>query len=242
MWHKNRLKEENKKMKENKNLFLTGLIYAILFMTYNLVIFMIFKNKESVFWLSYGFMVIAFTIQIVSMLLSFKNTEIETIFFGIPLVSLSIYYLLAEFFCSLVFMIFQGAGFKIAFIVQIVLLAGFSIIAIIALTARDAVQDISQVVKEGVSFIKSINVEVDMLIEKCDNLELKTALKKLATTVKYSDPISNYTVAYIEQSIMQKLYETRIYFEEQKYIEAKSACKELELLFVERNKKLLISK
>lgn len=229
-------------MEGKKNIALTGVIYVILFAAYNLAVFLIFNGKTGVFWVSYGFMAAAFIFQMVSMVLSFKDISIETAFFGIPLVSLSIYYLLAELFCSLVFMIFQGAGVKIALLVQALLLAAFAVIAIVSLMSRDAVQDIGKTISENVNFIRSIQVDIEMLMAGCGDAELKASLKKLAETVRYSDPMTNDTVANVESRIMQRLTEIKEYFEVGQYGDANKVCSEMELLFLERNKKLLISK
>jgi hypothetical protein len=70
-------------------------------------------------------MTLAFVIQIVSMFLAFKTADVETAFFGIPLASLSIYYLCAELVIGALFMIFQTAGLTLTFIIQILVLAAF---------------------------------------------------------------------------------------------------------------------
>jgi len=229
-------------MKHKKNLVLTGVIYAIIFAVYNILVFTIFKNYSPVFWISYSFMCIAFVTQILSMMLSFKTADVETIFFGIPLVSLSIYYILAELFVSTTFMVFQIAGVTIATVIQIVIFAAFLVIAIIALMARDTVQDVGEKIRENVQNIKSMLVDVDMLISQCQDAELKSKLRKVSETIKYSDPIKNESVAGVEQRIMQKMHELRVYCESNQIIDAKEACTKMELLFVERNKKLAISK
>jgi hypothetical protein len=54
--------------------------------------------------------------------------------------------------------------------------------------------------------------------------------------------MTNETVTDVEQRIHRKVSELRIYFDDNQIDEAKKACSELELLFVERNKRLLISK
>lgn len=229
-------------MREQRNIALIGVIYLLLFGLYNLFVFLVFSERTSVFWISYSFMTIAFVAQIASMLLSFYKSDMETTFMGIPLVSLSIYYLLAELFCSLVFMFFQGAGVKPALLLQCILLVLFAIIAIIAIMSRDAIQDLNDVVKENVSMMKSFHVDIEMLMHRNSDAELKASLKRLADTVKYSDPMTNAAVAGVEQRITLKLSETRDYYDSGMLEEAKKACSELELLFVERNKKLLISK
>lgn len=93
-------KESNLK---TKNTIGIGLIYVILLGVFNLLVFTIFKKHSNVFWLSYGFMSLAFVVQIISMLLSFKTTDIETAFFGIPLASFSVFYLCTELVIGILF-------------------------------------------------------------------------------------------------------------------------------------------
>ena len=92
---------------KTKNTVGIGLIYVILLGVFNLLVFTISTSRNDVFWLSYGFMTLAFVVQIVSMFLSFKTADVETAFFGIPLASFSIYYLCAELVIGTLFMIFQ---------------------------------------------------------------------------------------------------------------------------------------
>ena len=231
-------------MKNNKtkNTVAFGLIYVILLGVFNLLVFTISKSRNDVFWLSYGFMTLAFVVQIVSMFMSFKSADVETAFFGIPLASFSVFYLCAELVIGALFMIFQMASFTLALVIQVLVLAVFLIIAIISLLSRDTVQQISDNVKEHVSNLKSVLVDIEMLMDGCTDPELKADLRKLSETVKYSDPISNDAVADVEQRIMRKISELRINIDDNQIADAKQSCADLERLYVERNKKLAISK
>ena len=184
-------------MKKGKATVSIGLIYVILLGVFNLLVFTIFKTHTKVFWLSYAFMTVAFIVQILSMFLSFKTADVETAFFGIPLASFSIYYLCASLIVGAVFMVFQNAGFTLALVIQTLILAAFLIIAIISLLARDTVQAIGENVKQNVTNLKSILVDVEMLSSSCTDPELKQALNKLADTVKYSDPMSTTAVELV---------------------------------------------
>ena len=227
---------------KTKNAVGFALIYAILLGVFNLLVFLIFKNRTDVFWLSYAFMTLAFVVQIVSMLLAFKTADIETAFFGIPLASFSIYYLIAELVIGTLFMIFQVAGFILALIIQLLVLAAFLIIAIISLMARDTVQQIGDTIKDNVSSLKSVLVDVEMIRESCSDPDLKESLRKLSETIKYSDPMTNDSVASLEERIMRKVSELRIYVDDNQLSDAKQTCSDLERLYIERNKKLAISK
>ena len=229
-------------MKKGKATAGIGLIYVILLGVFNLLVFTIFKTHTSVFWLSYAFMTLAFVVQIVSMFLSFKGADVETAFFGIPLASFSVYYLCAALIVGAIFMIFQNAGFTLAMVIQVLILAAFLIIAIISLLARDTVRAIGDNVKQNVTNHKSILVDVEMLESSCSDPELKQALAKLADTVKYSDPVSTAAIELVEQRIMRKISELRVSMDNDQAAEALKACKDLELLYVERNKKLALSK
>ena len=139
-------------------------------------------------------------------------------------------------------MVFQNAGFTLAMVIQVLILAAFLIIAIISLLARDTVQAIGENVKQNINNHKSILVDIEMLESSCSNPELKQALAKLADTVKYSDPMSTAAIELVEQRIMRKISELRVSMDNEQTSEALNACKDLELLYVERNKKLALSK
>ena len=214
----------------------------ILLGVFNLLVFTISTSRNDVFWLSYGFMTLAFVVQIVSMFLSFKTADVETAFFGIPLASFSIYYLCAELVIGTLFMIFQMASFTLALVIQVLVLAAFLIVAIISVLSRNTVQQISDNVKEHVTTLKTVLVDVELLMEGCTDPELRANLRRLSETIKYSDPMSNEAVADVEQRIMRKISELRINIEDNQIAEAKKSCADLERLYIERNKKLAISK
>jgi hypothetical protein len=107
---------------------------------------------------------------------------------------------------------------------------------------RDMVQNVDEKIKTNVNFIKGLNVDVEMMIEKSTDAKTMEALKKLSETIKYSDPMGNSSVATQEQMIMQYMNEMRISFDSCDTMKVIELCREIELLFIERNKKLMISK
>lgn len=227
---------------KTKNTVGIGLIYVILLGVFNLLVFTIFKNHSNVFWLSYTFMTLAFVVQILSMFLSFKTTDVETAFFGIPLASFSIFYLIAEIVIGALFMIFQQASFTLAIVIQIVVLSVFLVIAIISLMARDTVQEMGSNIKEQVTNLRTALVDVEMMRDGCNDPVLKERLRKLSETIKYSDPITTEAIAGVEQRIQRKVSELWVYLDDNQIADATQACKDLEMLYIERNKKLAISK
>jgi hypothetical protein len=136
----------------------------------------------------------------------------------------------------------KSAPMKIAVLIQGILLCIFVVIIIVALMTRDMVQNVDEKIKTNVNFIKGLNVDVEMMIEKSTDAKTMEALKKLSETIKYSDPMGNSSVATQEQMIMQYMNEMRISFDSCDMMKVIELCREIELLFIERNKKLMISK
>lgn len=228
---------------KKKNGLMLGLIYVIVFAAYNLLVFSIFGDYNEIFWISYGFMIAAYLIHIICVFLIVRNLSVRAVFFGIPLASFSVYFVCAELFCSLVFMIFKNqASVKVTVVIQALLLCVFAVIAIVSIMTRDAVSNVDTKIKEKVNFVKGINVDVEMLMQRAADPETTGALKKLSETIKYSDPMSNDAVATQEQMIMQYMAELRMMFDAGDMAAVKELCGKIELLFVERNKKLMISK
>ena len=67
-------------------------------------------------------------------------------------------------------------------------------------------------------------------------------MNKLVDTVKYSDPMSTAAIELVEQRIMRKISELRVSMDNNQIPDALRVCKDLEMLYVERNKKLALSK
>lgn len=231
-----------KKSTAKKSWIMTAIIYAIVFAVFNVLVFVIVNKKNGVFWMSYAFMCLAFVIQIVIMLLALRTLETETVFMGIPLASLSFYYFFAAIFVGAVFMFFQNAPFKLALVLQILILAIYVVVAIMALMSRNVVQDVNDNLKESIEAIKTLTVDVDVFIPQVSDPALKKALKKVSETIKYSDPMSNAAVADIEEQIMQTVNELRVNIENNRNTEAIQTCKDIEVLFMQRNSLLKATK
>ena len=83
--------------KLNVKQYLTiSVVYAAVFAIYNIIVMLLFNGKNEIFWTSYAFMCGAFIINISVTLFSFKTSDAEAAFMGIPLLSFSIFYFFGE--------------------------------------------------------------------------------------------------------------------------------------------------
>lgn len=217
-------------------------IYLLIFLVYNLFVFLFLEPATPVFWISYAFMVAAFAAHMISMWLSFKEVTVEAAFLGIPLASFSVYYFFAELFTSLVFMIFQQAGVKLAVFLQVLFLAAFLIFAIIAVMTRDATVRVNENIRQKVYDLKTMRVDVELLRDACADPVVKDKLRRLADTVRYSDPMSSDAVAGVEAQIHQQLDALTLAVRGGQTAQALALCDAVSALFAERNQRLKLSK
>jgi glucan phosphoethanolaminetransferase (alkaline phosphatase superfamily) len=223
------------KITDQKAAIKIGLIYLIIFAVFNMLVFVISKHRNGVFWVSYLFCCIAFIVQIASMFLAFRTIDVEAVFFGIPLVSLSLYYFFAGVFVGVVFMIFQFAPMKLAVVLQLLILAAYAIVAIVSLLTRDTVQAVNDNIKDNVQIIKTQSVNVDTLIGQTGDSRVRAALKNLKDTIQYSDPMSNAAVADLDAQISKGLNDLRIDIQSGNNDNAVRMCQDIELLYQQRN-------
>lgn len=231
------------KSSKAKNFTMVAIVYLSVLAIYNLVIFLLFKNLNNVFWISYGFMTAAVLANVATVFLLSKNTDVEAAFFGIPLISFSVFHVAAELFASLVFMIFRDhVSVQLTVTIQAILLLIFVIFGAVAIFSRDTVQGVSEKIKTNVFNIKSLAVEVQLLEEDCIDKELKEQLHKVREAINYSDPMTNDSVAQIDELIKSKVSELKYLCQENNKNEAIQVCLKLNSYIKERNGKLLISK
>lgn len=188
-----------------------GLAYAVLaiaFALFNVIAFFIPTEKTATFWIAYAFSTIAFLLQIAIWKLAFKRTDtIKSKFLGIPLLSVGFRYLVIQVIAFAVFMIFPALPTWIPIVVCSVILGGSAICLIGTETGREEINRVEEKVKSKVFYIKSLQVDVEMLAETESNPIIKAELTKLAEKIRFSDPVSSDTLAEIESEIVNKIKE-----------------------------------
>ena len=222
-------------MKKNK-----GMAYAVLaitFVLFNVIAFAVPTAKTSTFWIAYVFTAIAFASQIAIWKFAFKGADtLKSKFLGIPLISVGITYLIIQLITFTIFMAFPIAPSWIA-IVVCALILGISAISLIGTeTGREEINRVEEKVEKKVFYIKSLQVDIEMLASTETDANTKAELTKLAEKIRFSDPMSNEVLADLEAEIAAKVKEL-------KAAENKAAIiTVLDSLITERNKKVKLLK
>ena len=222
-------------MKKNK-----GMAYAVLaiaFVLFNVIAFAIPTAKTATFWITYAFSVVAFALQIVIWKFAFKGTDtLKSKFLGIPLISVGITYLIIQIIAFAVFMALPLTASWIA-IVVCALILGISAICLIGTeTGREEINRVEEKVEKIVFYIKSLQVDIEMLASTETDDGTKMALTKLAEKIRFSDPMSDEALVDLEAEITAKVKELKTAEDKAEIITV------LDSLITERNKKAKLLK
>lgn len=212
-------------------------VLAIVLSLINVIVFVVPTEKTSTFWIAYAFTTVAFIAQIIVLQFSFKNEDnLKSKFLGIPIISVGITYLAIQMVAFAVFLIFPTIPSWIAIIVCAAI-TGISAICLIGTdVARKEIERVEEKVGKKVFYIKSLQVDVEMLAQNEADTDTKETLKKLADKIRFSDPMSADELADLETQITEKVGEL-------KTAEDKSAIiNVLDSLITERSKKAKLLK
>ena len=222
-------------MKKNK-----GMAYAVLaiaFVLFNIIVFAVPTAKTATFWIAYAFSVVAFASQIIIWKFAFKGADtLKSKFLGIPLISVGITYLIVQI---IVFAVFMALPLTASWITLVVcaLILGISAICLIGTeTGREEINRVEEKVGKKVFYIKSLQVDIEMLASVETDTDTKMALTKLVEKIRFSDPMSSEYLADIEAEITAKAKELKTTENKAKIITV------LDTLITERNKKVKIMK
>ena len=212
-------------------------VLAISFTLFNVIAFVIPTAKTATFWIAYAFTVIAFASQIAIWKVAFNGANtLKSKFLGIPLISVGITYLIVQIIAFAVFMVLPLTASWIA-IVVCALILGISAICLIGTeTGREEINRVEKKIEKKIFYIKSLQVDIEMLASTETDSDTKVALTKLADKIRFSDPMSNDVLADLEEEISAKVKELKTAENKAEIITV------LDSLITERNKKAKLLK
>ena len=220
-----------------KNSLMSYLALGIVFALFNVIAFVIPTEKTATFWTAYAFSVVAFAVQIPLWKIAFgKKDTLKSKFLGIPVIHVGITYLIIQLIAFAVFMILPTIPVWLAVVVCTIILASSALCAIAGQAGANEINRVEEKIKVKRAFIQFLQTDIEMLAETETNAETKTALKKLAEKVRFSDPMSHEMLGELESRISAKVEELKT------SVDKKALIDDVEILLIERNKKCKILK
>lgn len=220
-----------------KNSKLGYAVLGIVFVLFNVIAFTIPTVKTGTFWVAYAFSVVAFASQIGIWKVALgKEDTLKSKFLDFPVVHIGIVYLIVQIIVFAVFMAVPTLPVW-SVIVVCALVPGISAICMISAEAgRGEIERVETKVKQKVFYIKSLQVDVELLANSEYDSTVKDALQKLAEKIRFSDPMSLSELEVIEKEIADKTNTLKT------AADKLTVVTEIDALLAERNAKIKILK
>jgi hypothetical protein len=186
-------------------------------------------EKNSVFAWSYVFTLIAMAMQIAVWHYAWsKDSDIQSKFYGIPILLVGSIYLIAQVLLGLVFMILAvWVPLWVPVVLYVVLLGAMLIGCIGADIARSEVQRVGQEQEKDTSFIKILRAETEVMDVSDLDGELAKTIMELKEQIRYSDPVSSASLKEAEDEMRLTLHFLKNALKEKQYDSARQYAGQL---------------
>ncbi len=184
-------------------------VFTLLLALFNVIVFVtpreiggISKFTDS-FWVGYIFITVFFIAQLACACFAFKEKNLKKLFYRLSLLSTSYTGLIVTLVVGSIFMIFPILPVWIGIVVCAIVLA-FNIIAVVkAIAVTEIVEGIDSNMAEKTFFIKRLTIEAQSLMSAAKSDTLRFETKRIYEAIRYSDAVSNETLAEVEDQIKQ---------------------------------------
>ena len=218
-------------MKKDAIRWIIGLV--VLLGLYLLVAFLIPFVHTATFWVSFGFTLAAFAVVAVAIYIAFvRKPDAKSKFYGFPIARIGVVYGIIQLVVGLLFMAFsQWIPMTVAVLVCAV---GLGAVIIGLISAESVVSEIhvqDGKLKKAVSLMRGLQSKVNQLASCSD----EPALKQLAEEIRYSDPVSNESLAEIERDLSAAVDELQAAYVDGETEAVVKLCRKASALLAERN-------
>ena len=223
-------------MKKNINKW--WLAIAIIFIAYNVIVWVLPVPKTTVFYLSYLFTLIAIISQIYVVKIAFYNEDVsvKSKFYGFPIEKIGYVYLSIQLVVGLVFMhLGKVLPEWIVIIVYVVLFAFFVIGTISTNAVREVIEEQDVKLVEDTSKMRYLQLLAERLPSQASDETTKKELRDLFEALKYSDPVSSEATTQIEQKLEDIIITIENSIAEQDPLTILGLCKKATVILEERN-------
>lgn len=220
------------------------IVTAVVLIAYNFAVFMIPCAKTAVFWISWGFTLLAFVVAGYALYISMiRKTDAKSRFYGFPIARIGIVYLIAQVAAGGICM---ALGYIVPWWLATVLFAIGLALTVIGLVSAEAVVDEIQTqdtkLKKDVALMRGLQSKVHQMAVQCDDTEAAKAVKALAEEFRYSDPVSSDAIAEAEADLSAVVDELQKAVVDADQQAIHSLCRRTSALLAERNRLCKLNK
>ena len=230
-----------------KNFKFYAIAWALLLAIFNVIAFVSVgwagqEKYTSSFWIGYVFITVMFIGQLLCAYIAFKADNAKKLFYNISLIRTSYIGLIVSFIVGGLCMLISPLPYWVGVIVCAIVLVANALSVVKATAAIDEIERIDTKVKTQTFFIKSLTVDADTLMASAKSESVKAECRKVYEAIRYSDPMSNDTLASVESQITVKFAELSDAVKADDVARVTEITKDIMVLINNRNQKCKMSK
>jgi len=190
--------------KNQRGLLFSVLPTVIIAVVYTLILFLAVDadDRDRIFGMSYGFTMAAFAINILcSVIVIGRGDYPKKTFLGLSVLNAGMVYVVVQLVAGIALMFLPDDAWKLSLVVQVVILAVFLIAAIGALAVGEHATAFEAQVAEKRFYIQAVTGDIEGMADAAPDAAAKKALRDLAESFKYSDPMSADALAPLENKL-----------------------------------------
>lgn len=218
------------------------IILVIILGVFNAIAFMIPFVRLGSFWAGYGFTMLALVLCFAASGYAFRGETMQSKFYGLPMPVVLLIYIIIQLILGFVFMAFISIPVWVSVLACGLLLACCLIGLIAYDLTKDAVERIDSEIKQKTFYIKSLQADVEGMVNQTEDPLLRKALKELVDAIRYSDPMSADALSSLENKIEAKTAELGELIASNSVDAAKTLCAQIQNIVAERNRKCKVMK
>lgn len=215
-------------------------VLAVLLVVYNVIAFAVPFPKNAVFFVSWGFTLLALGVQVYVIRTAFyQEGGAKSRFYGFPIAKIGLVYLIAQVALNLVFM---ALGFAVSVpvwvpLVLYVVLLGAAAVGLVSTEAtRDEIAGQDARLKKDVSHMRALQSKMAAMVSVAQDDAVRTSLEKFAEAIRFSDPVSSAALKSVEADLSACIDDLQQAVLDNDRDAALSLEKKGELLLAERNR------
>ncbi|MDE6869558.1 MAG: hypothetical protein K2J75_02420 [Clostridia bacterium] len=183
-------------MARNKNSrLLVALIPILVLVIFNILVFAIagsgIKEKNTSFWVGYGFITAGF-LMMTGAMASSKLGKGKIFNELVPNIIIVAAYAVINLIVNIIAMAVDKQNATAFVIIDVILFIVLIIFEILVFLGTRQIKTNRKEVQNKVNYINHVKTSCELLLDRTDDAQVKDALKKLLDDIAYSDPMSGY--------------------------------------------------
>lgn len=217
---------------------------GIVLVLYLLLVFLIPFARTGVYWLSFGFTLVAFGVAGAAGYIAFvRHEDAKSRFYGFPVARIGIVYGAAQLVLGLVVMALASwTPLWLPVLVYVLMLGAACLGLIAADTVVEQIHIQDAKLHKDVRLMRSLQSKLNQLASQCDDSDAASALKKLSEELRYSDPVSSDALTEIERDLSAAVEELQAAVIDADSAAVKQLCRKTSALLAERSRLCKLNK